>query len=533
MNNINEELKRIKLLSSYDTSLTLNENYKINLLSENDDITFILNEQPRSLFRTLLGDIKGISSQVKDFSLFKGDIAAAEKFLQDASAGRAGAKELGTFTKDVLKDGSRIKNSKPGLFQGASESYAKNLFSNNTDDIAKQFKNATDADKRSLLKNAGYPEASINSIIKDYNIIANSTKEVAKTTDVVRNINGRVANVKDLKGSSAEVKELIKDVPDASAAAKNVDQVAVDAGRAGLNQSIYYKIGKKIGFYVPAGFSKIKNLTSKMNFRKLVLYGLAGYGTYVALKELFGDDPNPSVLDPCVVNSNNVELLPTSTGDIMGYIKTTGNEEYDSKGGLKFYSNGRVFSGDLSKKGKYSCSTGGQLKLGESTKKKKLNEETVLGNIDINWDIPGGGGEKKKFTWTESPSCDDVSKGVSTIKKGMKGKCVAQIQTQLKTKGFDEVGNPDEKFWNKTKSAVVRLQRNGGLNQTGVVDAGTYRYLFFDNASTPEIETLTSKKVTNLPNETPEPTLSIPKVDDGTTLPSGAIGPLNQPNYPN
>lgn len=411
MDNINEELKRIKLLFSYDTNLTLNENYKINLLSENDDITFILNEQPRSLFRTLLGDIKGISSQVKDFSLFKGDIAAAEKFLQDASAGRAGAKELGTFTKDVLKDGSRIKNSKPGLFQGASESYAKNLFSNTTDDIAKQFKNATDADKRSLLKNAGYPEASINSIIKDYNIIANSTKEVAKTTDVVRNINGRVANVKDLKGSSAEVKELIKNVPDVKDAVKNVEQLAVDATQAGLNPSTFQKIGNKIGFYGAAGFNRIKSLASKMSFKKLVLYGLAGYGAFTVLNNLFGDDPNPSVLDPCVVNSDKVEIVPTTSGDIMGVARKTGNEEYDSKGGLKFTPSGKVYLYDNSKKGKYSCSTGGQLKLGESSKKKKINEETILGNIEITWDVPGGGNESSSTGSFKRECGDPYSRG--------------------------------------------------------------------------------------------------------------------------
>ena len=65
-----------------------------------------------------------------------------------------------------------------------------------------------------------------------------------------------------------------------------------------------------------------------------------------------------------------------------------------------------------------------------------------------------------------------------------------------------------------------------------MVDTVTYKYLFFDNAT---LETGTVKRKSGaLPTEkTPEPTLNIPKVDDGTTLPSGAIGPLNQPNYPN
>ena len=372
----------------------------------------------------------------------------------------------------------------------------------------------------------GLEKALTNSKLYSSEAITQIVSQTEKNLANIEKLSGKQLkqvpeNLKNLKGGSPEIKQYIKDVPDASAAAKNVEQVAAESTNAGLNPSIYEKIGQKIGFYGANGFSKIKNLTSKMNFRKLVLYGLAGYGTYAALKELFGDDPNPDVLDPCVVNSDKIQLTTTSTGDIMGYIKTTGNDEYDSKGGLKFYSNGRVFVMDNSKKGKFSCSTGGQLKLGESTKKKKLNEETVLGNIEINWDVAGGGDEpeKKKFTWEESPSCDDVFKGVSTISKGMKGECVIKIQNQLKTKGFDEVGNSDGKFGGKTKSAIMRLQRNGGLNQTGVVDSGTYKYLFFDSASTPELETLKPLEVKPItPAQTiggnaqpqPEPELQLP-----------------------
>jgi hypothetical protein len=121
----------------------------------------------------------------------------------------------------------------------------------------------------------------------------------------------------------------------------------------------------------------------------------------------------------------------------------------------------------------------------------------------------GGGNKppKPKFTWVESPSCDDVFKGVAKIKKGMKGECVTNIQNQLKTKGFDEVGNPDGKFGGKTQSAIMRLQRNGGLNQTGIVDTETYKYLFLDSSNTPETETLASKEYDGT---TTQPELQLP-----------------------
>ena len=351
---------------------------------------------------------------------------------------------------------------------------------------------------------------------------------------------------KELMASDKSVQGLMKNPMNPKAAADDfVKVVIIDAGKAKLPVSKFEKIGRNLGYYGAKGFDKLKALRQKMSLKKAILYGLAGYGTYEYLSSLFSDGKGISVLPPCVVNSEKIELATTSSGDVVGVLKTTGVEEYDKVGGLKFYSNNRVWTGDNSKSGKYSCTSNTEIKT-ESFIKRKINEQNV-GDIQITWDtaktesdttdsgkVVGGGGDGKKqrFTWAESPSCDDVLKGVATIKKGMKGECVTKIQNQLKTKGFDEVGNPDGKFGGKTQSAIMRLQRNGGLNQTGVVDAGTYKYLFFDNASTPELETLKSKKITNIPTEpTQEPTLNIPKVDDGTTLPQGAEGPLNQPDY--
>jgi hypothetical protein len=520
---------RIKLLMSYDSRKTLTEN--IELINE-DFLTKMVRDgriaasELEGVLKTMKADSK-IANELKNSkeinSIKPGGVQTSDDLLKIISANKLSAEAKGLMNKSILQ--SNTKNIK--MIEGSASDLVK------SPQFAQKYFNSWKDGGR-----PGLEKALTNSKLYSSEAITQIVSQTEKNLANIEKLSGKQLkqvpeNLKNLKGGSPEVKELIKNVPDVKDAVKNVDQVAVGAGKVGLNPSIYEKIGKKIGFYGAAGFAKIKNLASKMSFKKLVLYGIAGYGAYDTIKKLFGDDPNPSVLDPCVVNSDKIQLTTTSTGDVMGFIKTTGNQEYDSKGGLKFYSNGRVFVMDNSKKGKFSCSTGGQLKLSESTKNKKLNEESVLGNIEINWDIPGGGGEKKKFNWAESPSCDDVSKGVATIKKGMKGECVTKIQNQLKTKGFDEVGNPDGKFGGKTRSAIIRLQRNGGLNQTGVVDAATYKYLFFDNASTPEPETLTSKKVTSLPNETPEPTLNIPKVDDGTTLPSGAIGPLNQPNYPN
>jgi hypothetical protein len=388
---MNENIKeRFLILSNYDTKKTLTENF------DNIKKDILLEGEAQTAINTLM-DVLGLTAK---------DGNAVFKKIRSGSKGLSKFKTLEEFKAYVssLKGEKQFKSLlndiSGGLSGSARIAYKEAIMATKFGENMTKVLKIADKNPEALKKMFKYYESLGLTPTEIIEMTAKTTGRDAKeitalVNNSIVNVGKTANNLKDLKAGSPEIKQYIKEVPDASAAAKNVEQVAVEATNAGLNPSIYEKIGKKIGFYVPAGFAKIKNLTSKMNFRKLVLYGLAGYGGYLGLKNLFSDDPNPSVLDPCVVNSNDVELLPTSTGDIMGYIKTTGNEEYDNKGGLKFYSNGRVFLGDLSKKGKYSCSTGGQLKLGESTKKKKLNEETVLGNIEINWDIPGGGGENE------------------------------------------------------------------------------------------------------------------------------------------
>lgn len=371
MENITE---RIKLLMNYDNRNTLTEN--INIIKE---------QGARDVTKTIATAFKDILSAEKGlFSTFKNEIPLFSKFstaddlLKELSAVEAGTSKI--TSTELIGAAKKLAKDSPEIISKLKGQISK---SETFKDIAKQvYPNGTlmsvNADKLAVVTKY-YEQIGLN---------AKQIEEMLKS-NLQSGTSKIVSKFKGVKGGDPALKGFVKDVPNVANAAKNVEQVA----EAGLNPSTFQKIGQKIGFYGTAGFTRIKSLIPKMTFKNLVKYGLIGYGTYAILEELFGDEPNPSVLDPCVVNSDKVELLPTTSGDIMGFVKETGNEEYDKMGGLKFYSNGRVLTGDLSKRGKYSCSTGGQIKLGESTKKKKLNEETVLGNIEINWDVPGGGNE--------------------------------------------------------------------------------------------------------------------------------------------
>ena len=159
-NLLNEELKKFKLLSLYDTKLTLSENYEITLL----------NEQPKAVFQALFKDAASLAKVADDFKfLFKNDKAATETFFRNASRGKASRGELQLFMKDVLKNGGQMKKLPKGgtLYNGAIESYSKQLF-NSTDTVATRFKNASEADRTVLLKQAGYTDDSIKDITKKY-----------------------------------------------------------------------------------------------------------------------------------------------------------------------------------------------------------------------------------------------------------------------------------------------------------------------------------------------------------------------------
>ena len=341
MNNkiLNEELKRIVELSLYDYTK------KINTVNENKE-SIELDEVSRQTFRLLLGDIKGIAKNVKDFKMFGGDIVKAETFLTAAAQGRAAASELGLFTKEVLKGGSTLKSSKPGLFQSAAESYSKNLFNNTKDNIAKQFKNASEKDRIMLLKNQGYPEASINAINKEYKILEGG-KVTPPPTGGIKNkptdptFTNKIKNWTKTKGE--ELKKLLK---------------------SGKNWKTILAWGVGLGISIPVIYWMVKDSGEKLP------------------QDLPPTPPTDSEWAPCIQNliNNKSGVVGTSpSGEVSVVVTKTGNEEYDKLGGLQFYSNGRVRLSGNGKMGSWTC------KDGEAVIKEMfLNEQT---DADVDADV--------------------------------------------------------------------------------------------------------------------------------------------------
>lgn len=112
------------------------------------------------------------------------------------------------------------------------------------------------------------------------------------------------------------------------------------------------------------GWDKIKGIRRKLSRIWLWKLGLLAGGGYVLYKLLFGDSPNKKQTEPLntcmtdLMDDDNSVVTTTSNGDLIVRVNNTGNPIYDSNGGLVFYPNGRVFYGNMKKRGTWVCNAG-------------------------------------------------------------------------------------------------------------------------------------------------------------------------------
>lgn len=87
--------------------------------------------------------------------------------------------------------------------------------------------------------------------------------------------------------------------------------------------------------------------------------------------------------------------------------------------------------------------------------------------------------EPKKETVSKPTSSNETVKvELDVLSKGNKGEQVGVLQTLLVYKGYD-IGNygVDKSFGNDTYKAVLKLQKNNGLPETGIVELSTWSAL--------------------------------------------------------
>jgi hypothetical protein len=354
--NIENPLDRIKLMMGYQLGKTLNENLKetkINLLSEefiNRDLVKLAQEwgiEAKGTLETVIAkDAQTIANELK-------------------TAAKDGTNAIAKFNKEeifrrIVQDSRKADRV---LSQGEMTA----------------IKNDVEAKTNAALAKVGKPPVkprtprkSKNTNPKDTNVNTNTNN--AKGGNATAQVGG------DVVGNSQKVTFNIYTNP--SEAVKDISKVREEAKIEGDTKTeqrlkeLEDLIRKR-----PSRFQKWLDFTEKHpRFTRLLTYlglGAIGYGAY----KLFFQNTTPEevkrvTFNNCVgnlIDDAGTTIRATSGGDPVIQVTKTGNQEYDSKGGLLFYNNGRVFMKDQSNRGYWSCK-GNKTVVAES---QLLNESEI------------------------------------------------------------------------------------------------------------------------------------------------------------
>ena len=484
----NNILDRVKLMMGYDLSKTLNENTEemgINGLNKTE-----VGEQT-------LKSVERLMKSGADLKKVYAELATALKVSEDVVK-LAAAKDLTTLTKELRS--AVAKDLKSGFKSGGTT-------------LGRSAKTASKSKTIHEILNAGKPlnEKEIIAIIERNKTQAKELimkaeqgatklgktaqtagKEVKTAQTAGKEVKTTQTVAKDVATAEKEVKAAITDVKSGKDAANVV--LTSEKALATKGPRLATRLRKArmiVGKYPVKFWTKLNRVKSKLSIKNLILFGLASYGVYSLLKEWFGGDEDGGqtggVFPPCVTNLSDYEILTTTGGDPV--IVATGT--LDGVEGLKFYNNGRVWSKDNSKKGKYSCKSDTQLS-GEITEQPDnvmdrrvgINNDTKsrtqsakssndFSNISIVWDTE----KKSQDDDTVTPAPEPVTPPKKSMYKpcadfpfafGCISERIAEIQRCLGILPLDSKFGPgtlksiEEVIMDNTKDTV-------GVSGRGVV----------------------------------------------------------------
>ncbi len=381
--------------------------------------------EEKALWQTIKTEIPTIGAEYKTLKDFQ---IAAE-------AGKIGAAQSAELVKFAIKNSPELAMKMKGLLRGQPEfaEIAKQVFPKGT-------LNPADPRKMEIAKKTlsqmGIEGKEAEQMLKKAAQDAAGTGGVSK-----RAVDKAIANrAKGMKGASAEVKAVETNVK-SGAEASNQIKKAIDGGEGLVARwkDKFLKGSEYLKKYTPNMFEKLRAIKSKLNWKNMILYGLAGWGTIEILKSLFGDDDKGGVMPDCVVNLEDMEWGATSKGEAMIYTKNEFDEKSKGHGGLKFYPNNRVWTMDNAMSGSYACKSG----------KLQVSEEEITeqaSNITITWDDKG-----EKPTPIPVPTGNTQTETGSTITYteckgfpltyGCKGEEIKKIQVCIGLPGKYQTGN--------------------------------------------------------------------------------------------
>jgi len=394
-----------------------------------------------------------------------GKYKTAEEFIRAINTNKLTAVESANLVKMVIKNSAELTKRVKGFLQAEPKfvEIAKQVYPKGT-------LNPADPRKLELAKKTmaqwGIEGKAADDMLKSaaQGGAVGTKKAVQVAADKAKTLN----KAKTLRGAAPEVKRLETNAATAADAANQVNKLKTAQGVPAKLKAAVSNITNKIKRY--KSFDKLRNIRGKLNWKNMILYGLAGWGTYEILKSLFGDsEPEPVVMADCVVNLEGMEWGVTSNGDPMIYTTNEFDEQSKGHGGLKFYPNQRVWTMDNAMSGTWACKSGGGVAAGAEQVSEGLLKEQ---NIDITWDkkgeTPVTGGTQTGGTRTDSGTTTP-SKEKITYKEcdsfpfffGCKNEKIKKVQKCLGMEEKYQTGN----LGNRTREALEAWSRR---NKTSI-----------------------------------------------------------------
>ena len=417
--NILEEIKKMKMMFSYDNKKTLTENININEASFSAlrDLARVdrefLNANRAELENILSKSVGGL----KDIN--GNTIKNAEELAKAIEKGALSPANMGKVNRGLLRGSSVSKEVKDAVAKDIGEfMYTKKA----------DYAGATRKDMKDALINQNkYTAEEAEKIIKAYEgkggmFKDSKTANNAKDAEAARDAEA----AKDLERQ----KELDK-LKDKNKKNDFERQKELEKLKDRQKQAEYEKMIEK--YNVPkdkAGFWKRfqKSIANAGFVKSLLILGGIGLAAYLLYDWFMNDDENVTFPD-CLKNKvSKDDWDETIKNGQCLIINVTGNEQIDSIGGGKFYEDGKFKSGDDSQQGTWS-DEGGNIAI-------KVGTDNYA--IPCNGEAPNPNDDNDMTEEEELLEDSDVTFGPCDslpLSKGCTGEYVRNIRECLGLKG--------------------------------------------------------------------------------------------------
>jgi hypothetical protein len=435
----NNTIDKIKLMMSYKMDKTLTENKIINNIIKESDVE--IDEQGVAVKDLVAAGKVGRDLKAGLNDLAKGAIKDNKAILVRDVKGTLVPAKTGDEIINAIKKGTisaeELAKVNFGLFKsvGASENTLKLLATDivESSKFMNEYKKVWDPNNREKLKNIlkgrGYSESGSEALIKK--IETNKYwKEIDASKSKISDLTAK--NASKLKASEAENAKLREELKNSANISKEsaVSGLVSVAGNPSITsevKAVAQEASTVVKEMKPSRYQRWKEWAKKnpKTNKALIFLGLTATGW--VLYKMFSsnsrrDEVKKTLFANCagdLLDTQNSKILSMEDGSPVIYVSPTGNEEYDSKKGLKFFSNNRVLSGDNTMRGTWGCKgstigvqseqttglPGVDLGLGTLSRiaqNREINKAEsvgrVLNKINITWDTKstdgGGGGGK-------------------------------------------------------------------------------------------------------------------------------------------